>query len=734
MSPKLPVEETMDPGLDLAERLLKHLRLDLKRFARGKAADLEKSIGRGPRYLRRVSAKNLRLHEAFAAIRYLGFTPAEYFERVLRSKTAIPRGIPSFLRRRCPTERDTGMLRGLESFEAWARGVSIKDPAPSYCLDIELQLNRLGLEIGALDILNEAGSLFSIFGRHRPEIIDEESALTLIKSLVVISNALLEENHTSACCRVTDLGFRLEESVNDLRSRHGLFRLAARLCRRLGCGYDAVWCGNEAVILGLLTADLATVEEDWTWLGEEQPARAPRRTRTVDFAKVGLRDSVGAVAALVSERALSHYSAATLDQVLGAKNAFTGALNRSGPISVASWGRLLEKLDLAPELVVRRAALKQNPIGGGRFFQGLKEPGNSRAKYSFQSDLLAWAESVAVTPTGTKIYFPDMPVTAAPEETFPEAIAALEKLLSKPPEHLIEGQARLVCRELIRVSYYLRVKGLRNDSADFLDAAFGLLDRWEQSPLLSLAQRNGGYLAIELGHLEIGFDLSLRAAMVGVHLRDYQSVEKSLYVAGIAAMVSDEYEVAINFFTACWALPKDVKTLDPGVVSQALAACCIRSGNLMDAERWLSEAHPVEHWPKRWQSEHLALQAELLSRLGRKGRPLELLETAQHLLGPQGEPISRALLHLQKCQHLLGWGLSADAHLEARKLLGMANKIRNNPRGQKALFELCRSFSRNEAKLLDRQIEQARRCLRWPNRDRNVAGSGKWAPLKQRCA
>ncbi len=489
-----------DHGLWLAESLLAQLREDIKRFSAREAFKVDTAIGRGPRYLRRVAAANLRLHETFSAIRFLGFAPLEYFERLAQDKALIPTGIPGFLNRLGPPDTSCPFSE-LDTFETWLRNVELREPAPYYRFDVEAQLSLAGFDPNHLDVLAQANSLLSIFGRNRPGLVGSQTAKSLLRSLVLISEALLEENHIATACRTTDLGFLLEERIGDVKWRVALFRVAARLCGRLGHPQDAIWCRQEAMLLGLLAADLEAVESDRRFLQQfsKQHLSAneahPLGARS-SWVSAGKRDAVAAMRALVSERAAAECSAAELDRVLGARNAFSGALNRNEPVTVASWGRLLVKLGVTPTQAVRRACLAPLPVGAGRFFHGLKETGPHRERFPFQRELLSWATAVSISEAGQGPAFPDIPTETAPEQAFDEAIQGLETVAAQAPDALPERVARLVCRELIRVSYHLRTLGLRNDAADFLDVAFSLAGRWEPDALLGLAQRNGGAVSI----------------------------------------------------------------------------------------------------------------------------------------------------------------------------------------------------------------------------------------------
>lgn len=205
----------MDSSLEFAQRLLDQLRRDLKRLDPECLNGLHESLGRSTRYIERARASSLRLKDAVVAIRFLGFKPYEYIERLSGRAFLIPPSIPGFLAFRKPVGMDFCGLKELASFVEWGRTVIVDPRSTSSEIDIEKHLKTFGIRPDWSDFLRAADFVFSTFSAHEPETIHPITAKTLVGDLCVISTILMDQGYLSAACDLLDVGFHLDQFRSD---------------------------------------------------------------------------------------------------------------------------------------------------------------------------------------------------------------------------------------------------------------------------------------------------------------------------------------------------------------------------------------------------------------------------------------------------------------------------------------------------------------------------------------
>ena len=696
----------MDPGLDFAQALLDQLRRDLKRFAPGRLGELARTLGRNPGYLWQLKAQRLKLHDAFAIMRFIGFTPAEYLARWDGIHERIPKTIPGFFRRHRLKTSDHVTLTHLAGFLDWAYGLVVDVSAPERLLDLPVRIDSLGIDAEPDEALSYADFLFSMLVKHRPETLHPTSAAGLIHTLLSLTDSLpRDRGHQRAAANLVDLGFHLEGFLDDLELRHQLYLAGACVSDRLGYPYDGMWCARQASYLALLIPDfelaqrcrqmMASIAESHDLSGREWlDPRGDRLAQLISVQAAGRQDQQNVLAALISDRDTSPMEARELDRRLGGQRAFVDARGRRGVMKVSRWKMLVDILKVTPLSALDRAsALNPIPPRIGSLFQGLKVEGEHRPLCGFQRDLLRWSGDVSIDARATRLdSLPDAFFKAHQEPFLRDALQGFGRFCQQLPDVLHPDDLDTLCEGLLRSSYSLRRQSYLDDSADFLTAAFHLLDRADNPPRLAVGYRQGAYLAFDLGSLPPAAALLQRSKSIELSCGTVENLVLTLFISGFITSMSGQYLDASRIFEACLiSVQSKQSSLAEWIVHLAIATTSLRSGDLNQAARSIKHTDRAFSSDSRIDTaEYLRVKATILSHQGATAEPLDLLNEASSLLNKDLDARDLAIIGLERCDHYLRNDQADKARREAKSLLPLASRLKRNPIGQQAIQELAR--------------------------------------------
>ncbi len=716
----------MEPGpVEFSQAFLDQLRRDLKSLAPGRLEDFDIALGRRPGFFRQLKAHRLKMKDAFAAIRFMDFSPREYFTRHQASAISVPAPVPGFLGRYRALPTDRIKLGGLAPLTAWGFTVRLSEKAPVRMVDLSQRLKSLGVEVGPDEIYKYATLIFGLILKEKPETIDPETAEGLVRSLLLLAEIFPKDRpHQRAAAQLLDLGFHLEKMLDLLDLRHRLFAAAAEVCSQLGHLYDGIWCARQASHCAIFIPDVqqALVYRELM----TRIALGAKRSNTATTASGNLlgqaqQDQEDVLATILANRETSSIPAAELDRRLGGQRAFANALGHRGSMPIWRWKALVDLLDISPfENLDRAAAWAATPPPVGRLFENLKLAlkGKHIPKFTFQKKLLGWCQDVCVSDSEEPLTM-DLSVFSGTEveSQFQVAARALADYSSNLPKAIRPDDIVELAEGLWRLSFALRCQGLFSDSADFLSASLVLLERSGHLAKLAPIYRLGAYLAVDLGNREIAAIVSRRAIEIDLALHSVGGLSLSLYSAAFVEHMAGRFRKTLHLYDTCAALTKEPNSLlEEWRVHLAKAAVLLKTEKLEAAgvsfrlaERDIDEISASD----LDLVEFYLVKAELLSRtLTDIQEPVKLLEQASPLLIAKKHARELMLVGLAKCDHFLRHNQPDKARQEARDLLPLTAYLGRNPIGIRAVHELVRRSLLDSMGHLD--IETARGKLRFP--------------------
>ena len=700
----------MDPSQEFAQAVLDQLRRDVKRFARGRAAELDRVLGRSPQYFRRATVRSLKLHETFAAIRFLGYSPLEYVARICEVRNLTVPDAVGYFKRRAPASDDGVKLRGLEEFSLWIDSVWVDDSAKARCVDAEAILVALGLHPDPVEILETAKWLFAVFSRQRPEPIHPQTALTLGLSIARIGEVLTNLDHLKSACLVLDVGFRLDQNLENMALRSRLFQVGAELSLRLGFEADATWCLREASEAALWAAQADTAAR--LYRSYLEGASQGLSADTAGPLDIGRLDAKQSLAVSLGDR--RHFGAARLDKKLGAGRAFSKAQRNLVPMSLERWFRLVQVLGESPYRHLRRSAVTADLTASTtRLLPGLASHLAQSRDLGFQQALATWSAQVSVDAGTVPMGFFDLAeLQGHPNTVFISAVESVRYFLEAAPNSLHPSEIPSLCDALLKIGWVLRRRARLRSAAEVHDAAFCLLGHIPSSPQNALAFRSAAHLAVDLGALDEAGMFFRRAQDLDLQFRDEEGLKKSMVGIGLCAHLIGNFQLAVQARRVALKLGSEDDSLD-SMILFSLADTYLHMGRVDDAVGSLSRM-PTEHWPDEMnRASYLIVRGECRSSMrDERGAQIDFTE-AEELIGNQ-RPRDLLLLGLRVYNHLRRFGRTAEAHMKALELIGLAARSDLNPSSRRAVEELIRSTF-DGSKISSTEIQALIKRIRYPN-------------------
>lgn len=705
----------MDPSQEFSQAVLDHLRRDLKRFGRERRQDVFREVPRSdPRkYFREVKAENLQLADAFGLMRGLGFTPAEYLAQLQGSSSPIPPNVSGLMRRHPLGTAGSDLSSALVELLPWARGLAISEDAEDVDLDLEHRFRSLGLRppFGERRILRFARHLFEACSDQRLTELPPGSVPGLIRSILLLVRSLPPERSSlGTMAQLIDIGFHFERFVDDLALRGELFVSAAKVAEGLECLPDALWCSWQAMRLAALAAEPVLLGESRELnahlLQQVQPADDPARIGTV----------------MRTDRRFVYLSSQKLDLLAGGTRAFTNATSGRRPLTVSKWVKLDAFLSTHASCLERATAMDVAalPRSSG-IFPCLKVDPDHRAAFPIQGALSRWARTVSINNAAPALK--NIAACLSEPDQGPWLDQSLDyfgAMLSDAPDHLNVDDALALCRGFLNVTYHLKGCGRLDDAVDFIGMAFRLIDQMDdQTKLVAYAYRMAANLLIDLGHLNLSEIFAVRSSRLEIQATGSSfgtEILLSFYIEGIVYLLKQSFPNAEQAFQACRRIILASGPIFPlSVIEVALAKTQLKLGRPRQAVESLnrieSSGSPLapEH-----ESDRLFVEAECLSFLGFQREPMVLLDRARDYLDIHYHGAEILVIELERCKHLIRFGMVEQAAVAARSLLQKFGK-HLHPMALLACQEITNSALESSRYLTIEYLDQTQQRIRFPN-------------------
>ncbi|MCG8461778.1 MAG: hypothetical protein MI919_36310, partial [Holophagales bacterium] len=304
-----------------------------------------------------------------------------------------------------------------------------------------------------------------------------------------------------------------------------------------------------------------------------------------------------------------------------------------------------------------------------------KQPRPPDAAFEIQ----AWAESLPRREEGL--------AHRLEEEALP--LEQVHELALERPAALSPRDLYWLGRSLGLLGYHTRQRGLRNESALYLDTALAVAGEARDFGLLSFAYRHGSDLLRDFGYLQAAGLLCDRAGAGALVNGSRKELSRCLHQRAWLFRYLGFSDEALELFRALFAILSPEEDELQHALMHTLTLLALERGDLGEASR-LVEATEVVSTPDDvyFSVRSLFFKARFLSQSGRFREAEATFESTIELASRYFQPTEIAAVGLVYVEHLMRHGQQGAAVRHIRSLLPLAESFSANPEGERALLKL----------------------------------------------